>query len=97
MEYNQAVFRAFFEDGEDIEKVEVLTRLASRVGLDGESLLEALEKKAYLPAVLADESEAEELGIHGVPAFIADRKAALSGVQPVESLRRLIEQARSLR
>jgi predicted DsbA family dithiol-disulfide isomerase len=34
------------------------------------------------------------LGVSGVPAFIANRKAALSGVQPWENLRKLIESVR---
>jgi predicted DsbA family dithiol-disulfide isomerase len=45
--------------------------------------------------VLADEREARKLGISGVPAFVANRKAALSGVQSVENLKKLIERARS--
>ena len=40
------------------------------------------------------EREAQALGVMGVPAFIAgrkaDRRAALSGVQPVENLKKLV-------
>jgi predicted DsbA family dithiol-disulfide isomerase len=31
-EYNEALFRAFFERGEDISNIDILTRLASDVG-----------------------------------------------------------------
>jgi len=94
-EYNEALFRAFFERGEDISNVDVLSRLASDLGLDGNSLQQALDKDEYLESVLADEREARKLGISGVPAFVANRKAALSGVQSVENLKKLIERARS--
>ena len=94
-EYNEALFRAFFERGEDISNVDVLSRLASDLGLDGNSLQQALDKDEYLESVLADEREAKKLGISGVPAFVANRKAALSGVQSVENLRKLIERAPS--
>lgn len=94
-EYNEALFRAFFERGEDISNVDVLSRLASDLGLDGNSLQQALDKDEYLESVLADEREAKKLGISGVPAFVANRKAALSGVQSVENLKKLIERARS--
>ena len=94
-EYNEALFRAFFERGEDISNVDVLSRLASDLGLDGNSLQQALDKDEYLESVLADEREARKLGISGVPAFVANRKAALSGVQSVENLRKLIERAPS--
>jgi predicted DsbA family dithiol-disulfide isomerase len=43
-------------------------------------------------SVLEDERTAEALGLRGVPEFVANRKAALSGVQPVDSLRQVIEQ-----
>ena len=94
-EYNEALFRAFFERGEDISNVDVLRRLASDLGLDSNSLQQALDKDEYLESVLADEREARKLGISGVPAFVANRKAALSGVQSVENLRKLIERAPS--
>ena len=94
-EYNEALFRAFFERGEDISNVDVLSRLASDLGLDSNSLQQALDKDEYLESVLADEREARKLGISGVPAFVANREAALSGVQSVEKLKKLIERARS--
>ena len=95
-EYNDALFRSFFQRGEDIGNTEVLTRLASDMALEGDGLREALENDLHLENVLADEREAKKLGLSGVPAFIANRKIALSGVQPLESLQKLVEHARSL-
>ena len=95
-EYSAAVFRAFFERGEDIGETEVLLRLAADSGLDPSGLREALEAREFESAVLADEREAAELGLGGVPAFVADRRLALSGVQPLERLRELVESARAL-
>jgi predicted DsbA family dithiol-disulfide isomerase len=70
-------------------------RLASELGLDSKSLRTALERREFEPSVLADEGDAEALGIRGVPAFVADRRALLSGVQPVENLRQLIAHTRA--
>ncbi len=95
-EYNAAIFRAFFERGADIGAVEVLVELAHELQLDGEALRVALAECVYESGVLADERAAEILGVRGVPAFVANRSVALSSVQPVENLRRLIAQARSL-
>ncbi|MGH7873760.1 MAG: DsbA family oxidoreductase [Candidatus Binatia bacterium] len=95
-EYNDALFRAFFQRGEDIGNTDVLTRLASDIGLQGADLREALDNDLYLDNVLADQREAQKLGLRGVPAFIANRKIALSGVQSLEALQKLVEQARSL-
>ena len=94
-EYNDAVFRAFFQRGEDIGNTDVLTRLAADMALDGDNLREALDNDSHLENVLADEREAKKLGLRGVPAFIANRKIALSGVQSLENLQKLVEDARS--
>lgn len=94
-DYNEAVFRAFFERGEDIGSVDALLRLAAGLGLEISGLRRALSADEYLDDVLADERTAAELGVSGVPAFIANRKAALSGVQSAESLKQLIDNVRS--
>ena len=93
-DYHNEIFRAFFERGEDIGNIDVLLALAHQLELDGDSLRLALASHEFLASVLEDESEAARLGVSGVPAFIANRKAALSGVQPVENLRKLIENVR---
>ena len=95
-DYNAAVFRAFFERGEDIGDERVLVALATALGLAGDALERALEDRALERSVLDDERDARMLGVSGVPAFIADRRTLLSGVQPVANLKRWIEQARSL-
>jgi len=93
-DYHDEIFRAFFERGEDIGNLDVLIALARNVGLEGDSLRHALATHELVKSVVADEHEAVRLGVSGVPAFIANRKAALSGVQPVENLRKLIESVR---
>jgi predicted DsbA family dithiol-disulfide isomerase len=93
-DYHNEIFRAFFERGEDIGDVEVLIALAAKLELDSNSLQQALISHEFLASVLADEREAARLGVTGVPAFVADRKAALSGVQPFENLKKLVESIR---
>jgi predicted DsbA family dithiol-disulfide isomerase len=83
-EYLAAVFRAFFERGEDIGDVGVLMGLAQELRLDGAALRGAPDRREYEGKILADEREAEVLGIGGVPAFVAGRRVIFSGVQPVE-------------
>jgi predicted DsbA family dithiol-disulfide isomerase len=94
-EMHEAIFRAFFERGEDIGNVDVLTNLAEQLGLAHERLREALERHELEASVLADERDAQALGLGGVPAFVAERRAALTGVQPVEHLRQLVEHVRT--
>ena len=89
-DYHAAVFRSFFERGEDIGDIEILIKLALELQMDGDSLRQALKTHKFEKSVLEDEREAARLGVSGVPAFIANRKAALSGVQPVENLKKLV-------
>lgn len=88
--FNEAVFRAFFERGEDISDIDVLVKLARDLNFDDSSLRAALQDKQFEPAVLADEQEAAELGVHAIPAFVANRRFALSGVQPITKLEEMV-------
>jgi predicted DsbA family dithiol-disulfide isomerase len=93
-DYHREIFRAFFERGEDIGDVTVLAALAHELGLDSNSLTEALKTGEIEKSVLEDERAAARLGVTGVPAFIANRRATLSGVRPVEHLKQLVDQVR---
>ncbi|MBA4122530.1 MAG: DsbA family protein [Acidobacteria bacterium] len=90
---NAAIFRAFFERGENVGEIEVLVSLASKLDLEIDSLRRALESREFEKSIITDEREAEKLGLSGVPAFVANRKFALSGVQPFENLKMLVERA----
>jgi len=92
---NAAIFRAFFERGENIGEIDVLLSLASKLNLETDSLRRALESKELEASVIADEKEAETIGLSGVPAFVANRKFALSGVQPLVNLQSLVERAQA--
>jgi len=91
--YNEALFRAFFERGEDISDIDVLAKLARDLGLDDLTLRVALESKQFEPSVVADEGEAAELGVHAVPAFVFNRRFALTGVRPVTALEQMVHHA----
>lgn len=91
---NAEIFRAFFERGENIGEPSVLISLASRLDLEIDGLRHALETREFETNVLADERKAELIGLSGIPAFVGNRKAALSGVQSLENLKKLIEHTR---
>ena len=93
-DYQAEIFRAFFERGEDIGDLDVLASLALELGLESDSLRQALKTREFEKSVLEDEHLAAKLGVRGVPAFIANRRATLSGVRPIEHLKQLVEQVR---
>lgn len=91
--YHEEVFRAFFERGEDIGRIEVLVALGSGIGLDEGSLRQALETREFEAQVLADQERAERLGVRAVPAFVTPGPRMLTGVRRFEELRELLEKS----
>lgn len=87
-----ALFRAHFVDGRDIGRIDVLVEIGSALGLDPTGLKVALDIDAHTERVEADEREALELGLEGVPAFRHEDEI-LVGLQPLETLRSLARRA----
>lgn len=88
----EKLLSAKFVEGKDINDQEVLKAEAIKVGLDG-MLVDALfASEDFSKAVRADEAQASQLGISGVPFFVFNQKYALSGAQPVEAFTELLGQ-----
>ena len=89
-DFNAAVFRAFFERGEDIGQIDVLLQLAATLSLHSDSLRTALEKRKFTEIVLIDEREAQKIGVQAVPSFVVNRRTTVSGVQSLGMLKALM-------
>jgi predicted DsbA family dithiol-disulfide isomerase len=89
----ERLLRAYFTEGEAVGDREVLVRLAAEAGLQPEEVREVLEEGRLLDAVRAEEAEAMALGVRGVPFFVVDRRYGVSGAQPAEHLRAVLERA----
>jgi predicted DsbA family dithiol-disulfide isomerase len=94
-----ALFKAFFEEGRDIEDTETLLDIGASVGLDMNALKGALDAGRYTHRVLEAEQKAQRLGISGVPLSIVRGQdwplsdgIVLRGAVPYDSLRAAIEQ-----
>ncbi|MDP9430066.1 MAG: DsbA family oxidoreductase [Actinomycetota bacterium] len=93
----ERLLTAYFSEGEAVGDREVLIRLAAEAGLDVDEVRAALEDQRYAGAVRADESEAQALGISGVPFFVVDRTYGVNGAQPADALLQVLERAWSER
>ena len=67
---HRALFRAYFEEGEDIGDEKVLARLAGECDLDAGALVAALRERRYEKLVDEKVRWAYEQNLGGVPAFI---------------------------
>jgi predicted DsbA family dithiol-disulfide isomerase len=93
-EYHSALLEAFFERGEDIGDVDTLVALAGSLGMPGAELRRALVAREFEQAVIDDEENARHTDVGSVPAFVANGRFGVIGVQPVEVLRELVDRAR---
>lgn len=78
----EAINRAYFEEGRDTGRLDVLLQVASETGLDADSLRGRLERGEAVDQLEEDLAFGRQAGITGVPFFILNGKYALSGAQP---------------
>ena len=79
-----ALFAAYFEQGADIGRRDVLLDLARQAGLERRHAEATLADDISLEAVLDLEDAGISMGIRGVPFFVLAGKYAISGAQPAE-------------
>jgi predicted DsbA family dithiol-disulfide isomerase len=81
-EFSERVFHAYFIEGKEIGKRDVLIRLAEEVGLNGKEAAEVLDGNQFLKEVEKEIQQAQVYGIRGVPFFVIENKYGISGAQP---------------
>jgi predicted DsbA family dithiol-disulfide isomerase len=89
----EALFRAYFTEGQDFGDHSVLLALALHIGLPEERVKSLLASDEMGDQVRADIQEAEELRVNGVPFFVFDRKYAVSGAQDTKIFLQTLERA----
>ncbi len=86
---------AYFTEGEAVGDRATLARLAGDVGVDPSEASEMLASNTFEDEVRADQREARELGVTGVPFFLIDGQVAVPGAQDVDTLVRILERVRA--
>ena len=87
--FNEALFRAYFVDGENIGKVDVLAALAKSIGLPEGEARSVLESRTLKEAVDSDWSRSHSLGVTAVPTFSIDGRVVV-GFQAYEVLEKFV-------
>ena len=83
--FHNAVFRAYFAQGQNIAKQDVLVNVAESVDLSGEAALRIIEERTYTEAVDKDWSQSFRAHVTAVPTFMINGDA-LVGAQTYKSL-----------
>lgn len=79
-------FRAYLTEGISMGDRDALVRLAGEVGLDEAAVRAVVEGNDHALDVRADQEEAGEIGIRGVPFFVFAGKLAVSGAESADVL-----------
>ena len=88
----EALFAAYFTDGQSPASHEVLARVAGEAGLDAERASEVLASDAYADEVRERAQFYLNQGIHSVPAVIINDRHLISGGQPPEVFEQALRQ-----
>jgi predicted DsbA family dithiol-disulfide isomerase len=89
----EALFRAYFLDGKNVGDHDVLTELAEAAGIPRDRAASLLAGREGEREVRMEEDWAWRSGIQGVPHFIVDGAAPVSGAQTPEILAAAIRDA----
>jgi predicted DsbA family dithiol-disulfide isomerase len=88
----EALFKAYFTDGQSPASHEVLVQLATAAGLDAVRAREILASSEYADEVREREQHYQGQGIHSVPAIIINNRHLISGGQPAEVFEQALRQ-----
>ena len=88
----EALFTAYFANGEDPSSHAVLARVAGEAGLNTQRAQEILASDEYATEVRERERFYLDQGIHSVPAVIINDRHLISGGQPAEVFEQALRQ-----
>lgn len=90
---HRALFRAYFVDGRNLGRREVLLEVCEEAGLDRQGLEGALEDDRYADELRKAEEEADRYEIEGTPTLLFGRHKVV-GAAPEDVMREALERAR---
>ena len=95
IEAEEALFKAYFTDGKNIDDEDTLIELGTELGLDAANTRQVLKSGTFADEVRRDIAEAQYLGIQGVPFYVMNNKYAVSGAQAVPVFEQTLQKAYS--
>jgi predicted DsbA family dithiol-disulfide isomerase len=87
-QFHEAVFRAYYVDGRNIGKADVLVDLARAVGLQENEARTILESRTFREAVDSDWARCRTCNVTAVPTFMINSQKVV-GAQPYTVLEEL--------
>jgi len=88
-EFHNSIFRAYFVDGQNIGKINILVEVAESINLNGKEAQKIIQDRTYREAVDLDWKRSYELRITAVPTFLFNHQVIV-GAQKHEALEKLL-------
>ncbi|OJJ11991.1 disulfide bond formation protein DsbA [Alphaproteobacteria bacterium AO1-B] len=82
----ERLFKAYFVNGEDLTKSELLVRISEEAGMQSDLVEQLLETETDLDKIITQIGKAQESGVTGVPCFIIDGRFVLAGAEKAETI-----------
>jgi predicted DsbA family dithiol-disulfide isomerase len=90
--FHKRMFKAYFEDLENIGELDTVVRIGADAGLDEKSLREALQEGRYRSRVDEGIAWSRAIGVTAVPTFIFNERLGMVGAQELPAFRQMMEQ-----
>ena len=87
---HRELMKAYWDEGLDVSDLVVLREVADRAGVDVAGMEAAVKENRFGDYLDARRSEAEELGINGIPAHVIADKYLVMGAQPYDLFERVM-------
>lgn len=92
-DYSKRLFKAYFEELEDLGNVETLLRLAGELDLDVQALKTSLEERRYEAEVDEGIAWSKGIGVTAVPTFVFNEQMGMVGAQELPAFREMMRRA----
>ncbi|MBE9582974.1 DsbA family oxidoreductase [Mucilaginibacter sp. JRF] len=94
-EVKEALLAAYFTQGQNISDTDTLVKIGESNGLNADDIRQALTADNYKQEVEEDINHARQIGVQGVPFFVFNNKYAVSGAQPTELFKQVLDKVKS--
>jgi predicted DsbA family dithiol-disulfide isomerase len=91
VECHRAMFKAYFDDLENIGDLEAVVRVGAGAGLDPGGLRQALATGLYRDRVDEGIAWSRAIGVTAVPTFVFDDRYGMVGAQDFEAFQYMME------
>jgi len=90
--FHRRMFKAYFEDLEDIGSLDAVVRIGADVGLPAADLRQALEEGRFRERVDEGIAWTRGVGVTAIPTFVFNQRFAVVGAQELATFRQVLDQ-----